>query len=309
MARGRAPTVFRMAGAGRRLAARSGLLVGRASRHRLVRRWPYSPIPEREELRCELWQRPRALHGIEWDLESQLAWAERELADYIAEFVQPSDVDDGFHMENSYYEQVDAELAHAMVRRLRPSRVLELGTGFSTLVLARACRANAREGHPVELHTVDPGAEVNVPADLPGLTSMRTLLAQDVPMEEFTQLRAGDLLLVDTSHTVKIGGEVVHIVLDILPRLAPGVWVHFHDIWLPWEYDPHLVLEMEMYWAEQYLLQAFLTGNPSYQVVFATQAVARAMPERLARLVPSYAGRNFPSSFWLRRTDAPLRAG
>jgi Methyltransferase domain len=291
------------------MAARSGVLIGRASRHHLVRRWPYSPIPEREELRPELWEKPRALHGIEWDLESQMAWAERELAAPIAEFGRGSDIEDGYRIENPYYAQVDAELAYAIVRRLRPSRVLELGSGFSTLVLARACRANAREGHPVELHTVDPGAEVNVPADLPGLTSKRTLVAQDIPMEEFTQLRSGDILLVDTSHTVKIGGEVVHIVLDVLPRLAPGVWVHFHDIWLPWEYHPNLILTMEMYWAEQYLLQAFLTGNPGYKVVLATQAVARAMPERLERLVPSYAVRNFPSSFWLQRTDAPLPAG
>jgi hypothetical protein len=293
----------RGAGASRLLLERGGLVVGRASRYRLVRRSPYSPVPDPADLTPDLWERPRSLHWIHWDLDAQIEWAERELAPYVAEFAEPADVADDFRFENSYYEQVDAELAYAIVRHLRPRRVLELGTGYSTLVLARACRANQRDGAELELHTVDPGPAVGVPDDLPGLTSKRTMTAQEVPLEEFLALAAGDLLMVDTSHTVKIGGEVDHIVLEVLPRLAPGVWVHFHDIWLPWEYHPTLVLEMEMYWAEQYLLQAFLAGNPGYEVVFATQAVARAMPERLERLVPSYRARNFPSSFWMRRTD------
>jgi methyltransferase family protein len=288
---------------GRHVARRAGLVVGRSSRYRLVPRTAYSPVPDPAELRADLWAQPRSLHWIEWDLEAQLAWAERELPAYIAEFARPPDVADGFHYENAYYEQVDADLTYAIVRHLRPRRVLELGTGYSTLVLARACRANARDGATAELHTVDPGSAVSVPDDLPGLTSKRTLPAQELPLEEFLALDAGDVLLVDTSHTVKIGGEVVHIVLDVLPRLAPGVWVHFHDIWLPWEYHPELVLGMEMYWSEQYLLQAFLAGSHGYEVRFATQAIAREMPERLERLVPSYRARNYPSSFWIRRSS------
>jgi Methyltransferase domain len=246
--------------------------------------------------------------GIHLDPEAQLAWARRELAPYVREFGEPADLDDGFVLDNRYYEHGDAELAYAVVRHLRPQRVLELGSGSSTLVLARACRANERAGHRTELHSVDPAPARDVDADLPGLTSHRRLRAQEVPLAEFRSLAASDVLFVDTSHTVKLGGEVAWLVLDVLPLLATGVWVHFHDIWLPYEYHRVLVEDMEMHWAEQYLLQAFLAGNPAFEVTLATQAIARADPGGLESLVPSYRGDNFPTSFWLRRTESPLPA-
>jgi len=87
----------------------------------------------------------------------------------------------------------------------------------------------------------------------------------------------------------------------VLPQLAPGVLVHFHDIFLPYEYPRVWFEEMEYYWAEQYLLQAFLAYNTEWEVVVPAQAIAREHPERLARVVPSFDERVSPGSLWLRR--------
>ena len=220
-----------------------------------------------------------------FDTAQQIAWAEAELAAGIAAFEGPP----GFRLANSYYESVDAEICDALVRRLAPSRVIELGSGWSTLLLRAAA--------PGRVTTYDP-----YPAEF--LDGVERRAAQDIPLEVFDGLRAGDVLFVDTSHTVKLGGEVVHLFLEVLPRLAPGVVVHVHDIALPYEYDRRYVVDLQMPWAEQYLLQALLCGSLDWEVLFGAQAVARKHPARLRAIVPSLRDRHYPSSFWMRR-DQP----
>jgi hypothetical protein len=123
---------------------------------------------------------------------------------------------------------------------------------------------------------------------------------QEVADDVFRELEAGDLLFVDTSHTVKPGSDVNRIVLDLLPILAPGVIVHFHDIFLPFPYSrDHL--DDAHFWNEQYLLQAFLTENPAWEVLVGAQAVARAHPHRLREAIPSFAPGTSPGAFWIRR--------
>jgi hypothetical protein len=91
------------------------------------------------------------------------------------------------------------------------------------------------------------------------------------------------------------------VILDVLPRLARGVLVHFHDIWLPWEYHPRLV-EALGFWNEQYLLQAYLSDNPNWRVVLAAQALVRERRADFEAAVPALAGSGSqPTNFWIRR--------
>ena len=127
--------------------------------------------------------------------------------------------------------------------------------------------------------------------------------AQDVPLDVFTALESGDVLFVDTTHTVKLDSDVNRIVLDVLPALAPGVLVHVHDIFLPYEYPRRWLEESGFFWAEQYLLQAFLADNPRFEVLAATFALCRDRPEAMARLAPTWQPGAEASAFWLRTTD------
>jgi hypothetical protein len=189
-----------------------------------------------------------------------------------------------------------------MLRTLRPRRVVELGSGQSTLVSAQAARENAADGEPLELEVYDPYPGV-VTGELPGLARLERLAAQDVPPAAFERLSAGDVLFVDTTHTVKVGGDVNFIVLEVLPRLADGVLVHLHDIFLPYEYPRTWLEDYGLYWSEQYLVQAFLAFNARYEVLVALHALQRERREQMsAVLTPS--ALDWPGgAFWIRRTS------
>jgi hypothetical protein len=137
--------------------------------------------------------------------------------------------------------------------------------------------------------------------DLPGVTRLHGTAAQDLPLDVFDSLQAGDLLFVDTTHTVKLASDVNHIVLDVLPRLAPGVLVHFHDIFLPYEYPHRWLSDYGLYWAEQYLLQAFLACNRHFEILCAVPALSRERADGFAAAVPQRATTVDGSSFWIRR--------
>jgi hypothetical protein len=189
-----------------------------------------------------------------------------------------------------------------MVRRFNPRRVLELGSGMSTLVIAEARRRGGNAGdHQHDVY--DPYPRPDLRPALERVARLHPVSAAEIELAEFARLRAGDFLFVDTTHTVKIGGDVNRVVLDVLPRLAPGVWVHFHDIFLPWEYPIEFFTELGFSWAEQYLLQAFLAFNPKFEIVFGTAALAREYPDEIRELIPRAATAVRPSAFWVRRVE------
>jgi hypothetical protein len=274
----------------RRMAERAGL--------QLVLKTYYSPIPDLSTLPNGVWDEPDPMRGIELDLDAQLLRLEG-LSGLIAEFAAADGHNRTYEALNASYPPPDARLLYALMRELRPASIVELGSGQTSRVIAQACEANAADGSPSRYRAFDP-FPVGLDETLPGLSALERVPAQEVPEEVFSELAAGDILFVDTTHTVKIGSDVNRIILRILPLLAPGVIVHFHDIGLPYEYPRYLLEDYALYWAEQYLLQAFLSMNPSFEVLYATAAVCRdrrAEVERIGLAGPAESG----SSFWIRR--------
>ena len=289
-------------------------LVLPAGRFDAVRHDYYSPIPDLERLPADIWTRRSALGGVELNAASGIDLVESRLSKFIAE-LDIAEHDPGrpgtFFLRNTGFESVDAELLYGMVRALRPRRVVELGSGYTTLLIGEAARRNAQEGCPTEHVAYDPfprAAVLGGPTP-PAPTRLEVISATDVPMETFDDLRADDVLFVDTTHTVKLGSDVNFLILDVLPRLHPGVVVHFHDIFLPWEYPRVWFEEMQYYWAEQYLLQAFLAFNAEFDVLIPAGAVAREYPDRLQQVIPSFRKGVSPGSMWLRRRLAAPDAG
>jgi predicted O-methyltransferase YrrM len=258
----------------------------------LVWRTMYSPIPDLPAPDSRLWSAPQPMPGVELDLDRQLSFLRTALAPHLG------GLPDEFPRRNGWYEAEEAAVLYAMVRHLRPRRVLELGSGHSTLATAAALAATVSEGRPGELISVDPEPRIALPASARHLASR----AQELPLEEFLALGAGDILFLDTTHTVKLGSEVNRLVLDVLPRLAPGVVVHLHDIFLPYEY-PRTWLAQGTYLAEQYLVHAFLCENPRYEIVLALHALVRERAGDLKPLLPELDPRAEPgpSAFWIRR--------
>ena len=264
----------------------------------------HSPVPDVPPSDDPIWEQPAPMPGVTIDSRVHLEYVRSVLSPYFAEFQPPLDRPHGegeFYLDNGYYGPGDAELLYAMIRHHKPRRLLELGAGFSTLVSARACAVNAGEGRPVEFVSVDPEPRIRLGAATPGLTRLERRSAAAVPLEQFLELEGGDMLFVDTSHTVKLGSEVNFLVLQVLPRLRAGVLVHFHDIFLPYEY-PRAWFVRGQSLAEQYLLHAFLCGNRSYEVLMAAHALARRHRKELTLLIPSLPAVHYgPAAFWIRR--------
>lgn len=265
----------------------------------------YSPIPHADDRPSQWWLTPGAMPGVEFDLDRQLDFITRELTPYISEFTPPrtqTAEPHSYHLANGLFQGGDADLLYAIIRRFKPERVLELGAGFSTLVAAQAAEHNAVEGHATRVISCDPYAIPPAPGVVPGLAELRSVAAEDLPLDEFQALRPDDVLFIDSSHTVKVGGDVVHLCCEVLPRLAPGVLVHVHDVYLPWPYPRKWVARNRWYWAEQYLLQALLCENPRWEILVMAYALHRERPDALRALIPNADGMPAPLSCWLLRT-------
>lgn len=295
----------RIRSVGRRLGLRAALhRTARELGYDLVKRHYYSQVPDIDSIPPDIWTAKRVLAGVEFDLDAGLRLLHEELAVFIAEFDAPmSSTGDprDFYYQNTFYEGLDAETLYAMVRRHKPSRVLELGSGMSTLVIARARRRNGLDGSHHDVY--DPFSRAELRSALTAVCDLHPISATDVPLSEFQQLAAGDVLFVDTTHAVKIGSDVNRVILDVLPTLAPGVLVHFHDIYLPYEYPIEFFTELGFSWGEQYLLQAFLALNPEFEILFGNAALARDRAAEIRELVASAASSSRPSGFWIRRRE------
>jgi hypothetical protein len=231
--------------------------------------------------------------GIDLAVGRQLALF-AELAPVIAETPPGPRYDP----RNSQYGAGDGAVYRAMLNRFRPSRVIEVGSGFSTAVVLdetdRGLNASVTciEPYPDRLLGQPGGAK-------------RVLLhrkpVQDVPPALFATLGAEDVLFIDSTHVVKAGSDVVWLFLHVLPTLKPGVIVHVHDVFWPFEY-PAKWLGERRDWTEDYLLRAFLIGNADWEVLLFSNWLWRCHPE----LVPAHLAAPEPSSIWLRRRGAPL---
>ncbi len=260
----------------------------------------YEPIPDRRELRRRngLWDQESELVGIDLNVDEQLYYARHifPLFNHEQESTVPSD----FVVANVGLGSVDREVVHCMVRHFSPKRIIECGSGYSTHLLARAALLNKKtSGGETQFCVIDPYPSAAVAAGLPGLSTLRRERVEDIEPAFFQQLEAGDILFIDTSHVVKTGGDVNHLFLEVLPRLNPSVVVHIHDIFLPRDYPKEWVISLKHSWNEQYLLQAFLSFNHEYKIIWASNYIFRHYPGELSAVAGDYGV--WPCSIWLQR--------
>lgn len=271
----------------------------------IMRRSFYSPIPEIPGADAPIWREPDELAGIHFDVREQMLWADTHCSEYMTEYTTLKNRDsvtwNDFN-HNGYYESGDADLLYAMVRHCKPARIVEVGAGFSSWVTALACEQNEREGFSVTYLSVDPESRTSMPDSLRAPDRQFSSPVQDMDLEVFQDLQANDILFIDSSHSVKLGSDVNHLILKVMPHLRSGVLVHFHDIFFPWHYPRHWFLR-GTFLAEQYLLQGYLSGNRAYEVVLGLHAMSRQCDQDFLRLVPEFEPSDHgPSACWLRRT-------
>lgn len=267
----------------------------------------YQPIPDSRDIKEEFWQKDSELPGVCMREDAQLdllAHISARFRDEYETFArEPTAVSHQYYLGNDQFNSVDGEMLYCMIRHFKPARVFEIGSGNSTYLAAQAVLKNEMEGHECELVAFEPYPNEVLAAGFPGLSRLVRTKIQDVPLAQFNKLRENDILFIDSSHVLKIGSDVQYEYLEILPRLNRGVVVHIHDIFLPAEYPRKWVLEDRRFWTEQYLLQAFLAFNDSFQVVWAGSYMHLRHSHKLKVAFSSYdQRRHWPGSFWIRKT-------
>jgi hypothetical protein len=278
--------------------------------YHLLRKHFYVPVPDLADIQPSAWTTPSALEGLDMNENAAHELMDVILPPYLAEFrasfpIQAGPDHKGFYLVNGSYMAVDAHLLHGLVRHAKPARIIEIGNGASTVVAMAAANLNRAEGQPVEVVSIDPYPTAAFANGHPGLSELIVKKVQDVPISLFESLDRNDILFIDSSHVLRWGNDVAHLYLNVLPILKDGIFVHVHDISLPMPY-PKVYFDQQLYWNEQYLLQAFLMFNTQFKIIWPGNYMMLKYPEKMLAVFPEIANMRavYPSSeptaFWMR---------
>jgi hypothetical protein len=266
----------------------------------------YQPIPDTRGLPPSLWDRISDLPGVDIRDKQQQQLLSEVVAKFKDEFTAipegASTQEFRYYRGNAAFEAVDAEMLFGIIRLWKPRQMYEVGSGFSTLLAADALRRNHADGYSCRFIAIEPYPSAKLQTELPPEVELWRVPVQQVSLEEFRSLTEGDILFIDSSHVCKIGSDVQYEVLEILPQLNPGVLIHIHDIFLPAEYPKEWVLDRHHFWNEQYVVQAFLCFNDTFEILWAGQWMHLTHPELLVEAFSSYQAGVSPGSLWFRRT-------
>ena len=271
----------------------------------------FSPIPPRDEVARYFAAfvtepLPEELPGIAIDRPKMRALWE-SLAPLMRDSGLPDTATPGYryHCDNNAYAWGDGLVLHAMIRHFRPRRLIEIGSGWSS-----ACTLDTVERH-LEGHCaltfIDPYPELV--RSLIGTSAGATVVAsrvQDVAPETFDVLEAGDVLFIDSTHVLRTGGDVCFDLFGVLPRLKPGVLVHFHDIFWPFEYPADWVVSDGRAWNEAYALRALLTETTGWDIVMFNDMMSK-LERRLVEATCPRFFRNTGGALWLQRRRSAAR--
>ena len=260
----------------------------------------YEPLFDGSML-CKPLNEERSLPGIDWNVPGQLKLLESfDYAEELKDVPRWKSDDGQFYMDNGSFTSGDAEYLYNLIRLKKPARIFEIGSGYSTLMAGKAIAMNGKEipGYqckhlcvePYEAHWLE-GA---------GVAVIRQRV-EEVGVALFDELECGDILFIDSSHMIRPQGDVLFEYLELLPILRLGVIVHIHDIFSPRDYLKEWVVEDVKFWNEQYLLEAFLTGNRSWKVIGALNYLHHNHFDLLSAKCPFLTKDREPGSFYIEK--------
>ncbi len=270
----------------------------------------YSPIPSKANRENgvaahtgvdDFGRATNQLRGIDLRSEHQRELLE-QLTAYASEFAFPQQQspDFRFYRDNGFYTDPDAITLFCMLRHLSPRNVVEVGSGHSSALILDT--AERFLNHEIDCTFIDPHPErlLQVVAETDSSADILQIPVQSVDPSVFDRLDDGDILLIDSSHVLKHGSDVCHLLFEVLPNLNSGVYIHFHDTCYPFEY-PRSWLTDGRAWNEAYALRCFLECNSQFQIALWNHFAGMAFPQSLQPFAP-YFRPGDGSSLWIRRT-------
>lgn len=281
----------------------------------------YSSEPNILELErtADIWAKSSSLPGVKVDLDEQIGNLRKVSTPFRHEYIGNNIYKTAIAAQyGPGFGFIEAELLHSVIRYYQPSRVIEIGSGRSTYCILTALKMNARDnGRTWKMTCIEPHPSARLLDLVSSEVNVRIISqpVQSVPLELFADLSVNDLLFIDSSHVVKAGSDVNHVILEVLPELNRGVLIHFHDICFPYDYQRDL-LRTFLHNNETSLLRAFLIFNQEFSMLFCLSHLHYERREDLKAIFPDYHPqsdwnglakekcdpdiKHFPSSLWLQ---------
>lgn len=259
----------------------------------------YSEIPDIKELKQEeYWKQPHSMIGVQGtEIEPQLEFAKECCGEALQARLKKGDIYSYACSENGElgFGPIEADFLFCFIYSKRPKRVVQVGCGVSTAVMMLASQEAEYE---LEIICIDPyPTEFLKKSNQLGKITLIPEKAQKVPLNILTDLGENGMLFIDSTHTVKPGSEVNQLILEVLPQLKPGSYVHFHDIYFPYDYKRDVLTKELFFSNESVLLHAFLINNQNYLVKTSLSMLHYAKPDELQKLLPNY--KPSPNNFGL----------
>ena len=265
----------------------------------------YSPIVNVDEARPLFAKNappPEQLPAITIDRQAMLAlWEQLKPHLQNTSFPDEPTTNSRYYFKNTAFSYGDGSILSAMLRHFQPKRLVEVGSGYSS-----ACAMDTIENHldsKVAVSFIEPYPELLVKLlgeDALKRVEIHACGVQNANMGLFTQLESGDFLFIDSTHIMKTGSDVCHELFTVLPALKPGVFIHFHDIFWPFEYGADWVLNENRSWNELYGLRAFLMYNNAFEIVFFNDYFVKFCRDTIKADYPTML-KNSGGSIWLRK--------
>ncbi len=270
----------------------------------------YSPVVDTKDVAArkeELWPAKPEILGVDWNVAQQERVLREFFPKHIAKYDYPELLADSseltqFYTRNSQFSWLDARALFVLLNEWRPRRMVEVGSGYSTLLSADV---NVRFlDSSMQFTCIEPYPRPFLagPSMLPGVTALMQDRVERVGLAPFLELEAGDVLFIDSSHVAKTGSDVNFLIFEVLPRLALGVRIHIHDIHLPHEYLWDWVVTENRSWNEQYIVRALLMFSKGFEVLFSCSDMFHRDPELVAQALNHPRGVGYGGgSLWLER--------
>ena len=247
----------------------------------------------------------RNLPGIDWRVSDQLKMLKTltfsgELTGILQGKTKENPLE--FHLDNGSFESGDAECWYQIIRANKPKRIIEIGSGNSTLMAIKAIKKNQSEqlNYTCEHICIEP-------YEMPWLEQMDITIirekVEDMDLSFFSQLKENDILFIDSSHVIRPQGDVLFEYLELLPSLNKGVIVHIHDIFSPRNYPKSWLQDDIRFWNEQYLVEAFLSNNDSWEIIASLNFLHHNYYNLLKEVAPFLTPEREPGSFYLKKIN------
>jgi len=264
----------------------------------------YSPIPSEEDVIFDVNSRKSFSDeplGIKLSKECQYELLNEYVSFYKdLPFPEEQTPNCRYYYNNGWFSYSDAIFLYSFLRKHLPKKIIEVGSGFSSAVMLDTID-NFYSIRP-EITFIEPYPDRLISLFREGDRERVKLIdkkIQEVKLDVLLALESGDLLFIDSSHVMKCGSDLQLLMFEILPRLRPGVFVHFHDVFYPFNYPPKWQTEGR-YWNENYFLRAFLSYNSEWSIHFFNTYVNFMFCDLIKTRMPLCA-KNSGGSLYIRR--------